>query len=110
MNVYLRNKCMVNDLNIGACNSSSCKMTKQRARERRWDSVHLVSLVHVHSIARCCRLYQLTFSCQLPTYKLLLMRNCGNCSKVQSHISRYKVDLRVNIYDSITYILSGLFS
>src|SRR5271154_7161642 len=63
MNVYLRNKCMVNDLNIGACNSSSCKMTKQRAREKHWDSVQLFSLVHVHSIARCCRLYQLTVSC-----------------------------------------------
>src|SRR5271154_6430483 len=58
MNVYLRNKCMVNYLNIGGWNSSSCKMTQQRARERHWDSVHLVSshhsLVHVHSIARCC--------------------------------------------------------
>src|SRR5271154_1831683 len=63
MNEYLRNKCMVNDLNIGACNSSSCKMTKKRARERHWVSVQLVSLVHVLSIARCCRLYQLTLSC-----------------------------------------------
>src|SRR5271154_2324413 len=43
MNVYLRNKCMVNDLNIGGWNSSSCKMTKQRARERDWDSVQLIS-------------------------------------------------------------------
>src|SRR5271154_509204 len=81
MNVYLRNKCMVNDLNIGACNSSSCKMTKQRALERHWDSVQLVSLSPFLSACALNRAVLPALNLkQSPPYKLLLDGNVAPLS------------------------------